>query len=396
MIKKILIGVSILCIAVLAILYFSPLRKKTAFIQTAINQVAGPGCPNGSLFSVSPIDLSEFISITPLGNLSPPDHTIPTDHIYVVLKTHNNIDLSNAKNVHAPGNITITRINHNTALKQGAVWSDDYGIDFSPCNDVRINFGHVNTISDELKSVFEKAGPSCDTQIPREGDEYTYCTADMNYAVKAGVVLGTAGSGTSTGLDIQAIDDRSEKLAYANPKRYRNNSFHFVCPLDLFEPTVQKSLYDRLGSTQSKRTTEPRCGEVSQDISGSAQGNWITGVDANDLIDEPGNWDKSLALVHDNFDPSVGIASIGGVIGQSGQIAFTPNRDGTINRAFSEVKADSVVYCYYSDAQAGSGNVIKNQRLLIQLTTAVTMQAELQNGGCSSSVSFSKPTTYER
>lgn len=395
--KKIVIGVGILIAAVLALLYFGPLHRNTAFIETAVNEVTGPGCPTGSVFSVAPVDPKDFISITPLGNLNPPDHTIPTDHIYVVIKQDNKIDPSRAKTVRAPGDITITRVSHDTAKKQGAIFSDDYAFNFSPCKQVRLNFGHVNTISQELQTAFENAKPSCDTKIPREGDEYTYCNADMNYAIKTGTVLGTAGSGTSTGLDVQAVDQRSPKLIYANPKRYRDDAFHFVCPLDLFDETTKATLYEKLGSTQTKRTIKPRCGAISQDVPGTAQGNWITGVGANDPMDQPGNWDKSLALVHDNFDPSVGIASIGGVIGNPGQIAFTPTHTGATNREFGEVKPDGSIYCYYSDSQAGSGNIMKSQQLLVQLTSPTSLKAELQTGSCGEQLKITdNATTFER
>ena len=39
--------------------------------------------PTGPLvFRASPIEQSTIRWITPLGNLNPPDHTLPTDHIY--------------------------------------------------------------------------------------------------------------------------------------------------------------------------------------------------------------------------------------------------------------------------------------------------------------------------
>lgn len=203
---KIMITIGLVIIFSAAFLFLGPLPGNKALIKTGFNQVAGPSCPDGALLSVSPVDLNDFISITPLGNLSPPDHTIPTDHIYVVMKQDNKIDPSKDKTVRAPGDITIERISHNTANKQGAVFSNDYAIDFRPCKDVRLNFDHVTTISDELQAAFEQEKPSCETKIPRPGDEYQYCKANLNYKMKAGDLIGTAGGGTSTGLDIQAVD----------------------------------------------------------------------------------------------------------------------------------------------------------------------------------------------
>lgn len=395
MFKKIAIGVIAVVALGVLLVFFSQLRTR---LPKAVNTIArtGPGCAAGGVFTAPPMAPADFLSITPLGNLNPPDHTVPTDHIYVVIKENNTIDPAYDKTVRAPGDIVIQSMSHNTAKKQGAVFSDDYAIDFSPCNDVRINFGHVTTISPQLQAAFEAARPSCNTQVPRPGDDYTYCRADLNYTMKAGEIIGTAGGGASTGLDIQAIDRRVTGNPYANPSRYRSDALHFVCPLDLFDQTTKAALYEKLGSNRIKRTIEPRCGAVNQDVPGTAQGNWITGVKANDPIDQPGNWDKSIALVHDNFNPAIGVASIGGVIGSPTIIAFVPKHDGTINREFSEVKPDGNVYCYQTDAQPGSGNVARSGSLLIQLTSATTMQAEFIPGACPGSVAFSKATTYER
>ncbi len=393
MLKKIVVGLVVILVAVFLLMVAGELRRRTPKLA---NTIGGPGCAPGGVFSASPIAPADFISITPLGNLSPPDHTVPTDHIYMVIKENNTIDPAYDRPVRAPGDITIQSINHNTTKKQGAVFSNDYALDFSPCTDVRINFGHVTSISPQLQAAFEAARPSCDTQVPRPGDDYTYCRAQLKYAMKAGEIIGTAGGGTATGLDIQAVDRRQSGKPYANPKRYRSDALHFVCPLDLFDEATKATLYEKLGSSRTKRTIEPRCGEVNQDVPGTAQGDWITGVKASDLIDQPGNWDKSIALVHDNFDGVTGIASIGGVIGTPGQIAFVPQHEGTINREFSEVKSDTNVYCYQTDTQPGSGTTIKSQRLILQLTSATTLDAELQQGSCSGSVTFSKPTTYER
>lgn len=390
--KKILIGV--LTILVLVVVFvLGPLRRH---IPSALHSITGPACAQGPLFSTSLIAPGDILSITPLGNIGPPDHTIPTDHMYIVLKNGNDIVPSNAKPVHMPAEAVLSSITQATTKMNGALFTNDFAISFSPCKDVQIRLDHVNFLSDELLAAFEKNKERCETHNPRPTDEYTYCQAALNLSVKAGAVLGTAGSQRASGLDVQTIDRRQPPLAYANPKRYGGDQFYFACTLDLFEPTLRQTFYDKLGNGNTKRTIEPRCGAVNQDIAGTAQGNWITGVGSSDSMEEPENWGKSMALVHDNFDPSVGIASIGGLIGNSTKIVFVPKHDGTINREFSEVKPDGMVYCYQTDSQAGSGNVARSGSLLIQLTNATTLQAELKQSACSIINSFSKSTIYER
>src|SRR5438874_1141304 len=38
--------------------------------------------PGSAVFSQSPIDVAAVSTITPIGNLNPPDHTLPTNHAY--------------------------------------------------------------------------------------------------------------------------------------------------------------------------------------------------------------------------------------------------------------------------------------------------------------------------
>ncbi len=403
--KYLLFGIGLVIVLIVAGVGFFVVRKSARPIKSQIfNQLIASDCPNRPLFTVPPIDPKDFLTIIPLGNLSPPDHIIPTDHIYLTVKDNNKIDPTKAVPVMAPGDITITRISHNTALKSGKVFSDDYAIDFSPCKDVRANFGHVTKLSDELKAVFDKASPGCQSHNPRPEDKYSYCNADVSYKLSAGAAIGEAGGGTSTGLDWRLVDRRSMPLVWANPKRYRDDQFHFACPIDLYDPKIKAELYERFGGYGGqKRTVEPRCGEVNQDKPGTAQGNWISG---DGLIDQPEQWSKTLALVHDNADPTIGVVSIGGVIGEPTKIQFTPKHEGTLNREFGEVLPDGKIYCYQGEMrraqdQSQPANLAFNrieslQRVIIQLISANSMKIELQNGSCSDEVSFLKPTVYQR
>ena len=340
-------------------------------------------CPKESLFSVSPIKVGDLLYVVPLGHLNPPDHTIPTDHIYLTIKNTNQIIPNSAKEVFAPGDMTITSIQKTHVIRGGKLQSEDYSIDFSPCQGVRGKFGHVTKLSSVLSQIVESSDSNCETRKSGPQDEATYCRKDLNFKVKTGELIGEAGGGTATGLDFQLVDRRSEKLPYTNPKRYREDQFHYVCPLDYFDQNTKDSLYQKLGNNQTKRITPPRCGEVNQDKLGTAQGNWIAG---EGLVDTPENWSKTLALVHDNTDPKIGVLSIGGIITKSQKIQFSPKNEGLVNREFSQVKADKQIYCY--EGQSG--------KVLIQLINDTTLKAEYQNGSCDGSVSFSLPTTYQR
>ena len=387
------IGLIVLILVILVGFFLGPFHRNTSFFKTAVFEVAGSTCPQGSLFTMFPIKQNDLLYVFPLGHLNPPDHTIPTDHIYLTVKNTNEIVSEGAKQVFAPGDITIQSIRKTKVIRGGKPQSDDYAIDLSSCKQVRANFGHVTKLSPTLLALVEKGEwDSCDNRKSGPQDESTYCRKQVSFKIASGELIGEAGGGTSTGLDFQLVDRRSEKLNYANPKRYREDQFHYVCPLDYFDQTSKDSLYQKLGNNLTKRTIEPRCGEVNQDKIGTAQGNW---TQAEGFIDSPESWSKNLALVHDNVDPNLGELVIGGTISTPAKIQFTPKNEGKINREFSQVKTDETIYCYEGESisQSQGGH---SGRVLIQLMSDASLKAEYQVSSCQDNLQFASPTIYQR
>jgi len=71
-----------------------------------------------------PLNYSDFIGISPLGNLSPPNHIRPTNHLYFNLRFVSQSQsswLTAKANVVAPGNLTIFEINSNNASRAAAI-----------------------------------------------------------------------------------------------------------------------------------------------------------------------------------------------------------------------------------------------------------------------------------
>src|SRR5712672_3030835 len=60
-------------------------------------------CGPATLLTVTPMDLSDIREIAPLGNLNPPGHTFPTDHIYFYAAAGPSVPIV------APGAIRITQ-----------------------------------------------------------------------------------------------------------------------------------------------------------------------------------------------------------------------------------------------------------------------------------------------
>lgn len=356
-------------------------------------EVAGCADP---LLTVLPVALDGFESITPLGNFNAPDHTIPTDHVYVNFRpkpgTRGGLGSTLAAPVVSPGRVKVESIMRVTAVEDGFTRSDDFKLDLRPCGPVRLSFDHVNEIAPRLAAAIAGQTGECQESHPRPTATYRYCRYRVDLTLEAGEPIGTGGAGNAVGIDVGATDDRSPVGVVAEPIRYMQPDLHVICPLDLFAPAARDQLYARLGRAGAPRTVEPRCGTIYQDKPGTLQGNWFAGPGYAQL---PDMWGKSLALAHDNFDPTRGAIVIGGVIGEPGQFMFVPKHDGRVDREFAEV-SDGALYCYDLVRQFQGGPPGPALRLLVSLASAKELKVERQSGPCSASVAFATPTTYTR
>lgn len=358
--------------------------------RNMVSQINGPDCPQGSIFTKIPLDPDKILSVTPLGNLNPPDHTTPADHIYLVVKENNEVHPELSTAVFAPSDITISQITHQIIKKSGKVVNEDYTIDFSPCKDLNSRFGHVTKLSTKLNSIIEQSKSDCQTRSPRSDYEYSYCRYNLSTKVSAGEQIGEAGGGSATGLDFWTMDFKTPELIFSNPKRYNSSELHVACPINFFEKDKKEILSQKLGRYQKKRTIEPLCGQFNQEIPNTTAGNWMIG---EGYIDMPESWSKTLSLVHDNTDPSIGVVSIGGSITSPTKIQFSPTSSGTMNRDFNQVKDDQI-YCY--QGQSVGLNSGQHGRVLIQLIEAFKLKVEYQNENCEQPLQFNSPTVYER
>ncbi len=381
--KRWLLAIPGLAVIALAVLVFPKLKPELEL----------GSCDAGGVLTAAPTADTDFDYLVPLGNIGPPDHTIPTDHIYYVFKRNSPDDPVPVVSVKSPGRVRVTQINRQTATIDGQVRTDDYHLFFSPCRGVSISFDHIHTLAPKLAAAVAH-GASCSDTHPRPTDTYRYCNKDADILLMPGEELGTAGGGAAAGFDFGAADSRQPALIYANQKRY-GKADHTVCPINLFTEPLKSALMTRF-----KRTAEPRCGEVAQDKAGTLQGNWYSFMGGSGGV---GSWAKSLALVHDNLDPSIGIVSIGGLKGLVLRLPFTPHSVGSLNREFSSVTADSTVYCYQVDNPGGrtaGGGALppqNNHSVLIQLVSATELRIQAQSGVCGRGpYSLTSATSYYR
>src|SRR5206468_3329546 len=137
------------------------------------------------------------------------------------------------------------------------------------------------------------------------------------------------------------FDDQATALAYVDLSRiYTESGTHTVCPIDYFVTGVRDALRQKLAVNGNHRTIEPVCGTVMQDVANRAQGRWF--------FDATEHEDPHLALVHENWDPTIGAMSIGTSLPGTGAtvLLFTPAQTGRVNLDFNLVGADGNIYCY--------------------------------------------------
>lgn len=353
--------------------------------QSANKQVNSnfPACGKKmDFFTTLPVKSEDYGALIPLGNLNPTGHVFPTDHIYLFSKnTPDNGQASEAlaKPLYSPGDMWITDVSTSEDVGSGIT---DYSIGYQPCDEFRGKFGHVGRLSTRLKVEIEKAQDQKCNEYTTGGSKFRACSYDqLKISVKAGEELGTAFNGRSAALDIWATDYRIKKLEFANPSRWREESFYNACPANYFTSNIKSEMLGRFSDYDgNKRTIEPVCGTIEVDVKGTAKGHWFTSDHTSNSPE-----DKNMALANDNKNPLKQAFSMGNS-GESkgfksGVYFFTPNTTGNMNRDFAAVSPNSSVYCYEttdspSGATYGVGQV---SVLYLSLIDGETIRVEKVN-----------------
>lgn len=339
------------------------------------------------LFTTLPLAIADFTSIDPLGLLSPTAHVFPAPHLYFRIKREQpgNFTSPVAKvPLYSPADVTITRITLIQAVNKSE-FADDGAVYFSHCAQFKSYFDHVVDLSPKLQQAY-------DAGITDRCDEYTLtyksgpvdwkkCDKKVSLKISAGELIGYTGGGQGqVALDFAAFDKRSVANNYANPKRgFRDELPYAVCPLDYFSAELAKQLKEKLGGLSDLARNDafvksPTCGQVIQDIPGTAKGNWFA---PNVDIAKSGHEPPHLALVQGHIDQSLQAFSNGESTKKSnldfGLYYFEPQNSGLVNRDFAQVKPDGSVYCYETK------NSYKNNEqtaIIIELSNPQTLKIQ--------------------
>ncbi len=315
----------------------------------------------GSL-TVPPFDTADVTGLVPLGNLNPPGHTFPSDHMYFYCFTS-----QASLNIKSPGNVHIVRIGR-THYNAGLA-GDHYDYNISLGSDKSyLNWGHVSNLSPRLLAAVNNfANAQCQPQYATGGSTYTQCFLTVSLMATPGEILGMANAKNGwAGMDFGA---------------YINGAG--TNPLEYFDAKSRAAMEVKLGRYDGKirRTIAPVCGEYEQDIIATAQGNWIKqGGNRNPE-------DNNIALVKDNIEPNKQVLSVGNAVPglPTGTYYFDQQPTGFTNRNFAEVKPDGNIYCYtlgLPNFPFPGLSILPSTSVIIRMDNGTTLSVEKRNCDC--------------
>jgi hypothetical protein len=328
-------------------------------------------CPGGAIFDTLPIDMTLVGGIDPLGHVQPTGHTFPSDHIYYYASA----GAAMMPTVYAPGHIHITNIGTSTNLSVIPNYTD-YTITFYACQEFRVVLGHVKTVS---ASILSRAGAmnNCNT-YSTGGSTFQACNAETDIELQSGDIIGSIA--LHSALDFGASDSRVT-LNYVSPQRRGPNQLHTVCAVDYYTAGPRATMQAKLGRFDGgfQRVNPPACGTIEQDVANRAKGYWY----------HPGSPDNPedphLSLIDNNVYAPQQTISVGNSLPNGGGLwyIFNPiSGAGQHNREFSEVSADTNIYCYDTfldplDQPIG----IAGPKFILQMLTPTTLRFEKQGTG---------------
>lgn len=362
-----------------------------------------PPCEGNEFFTVSPVSLDEFGGIVPLGELGPGGHNFPTEFIMFGMKWTPEGGYEDAT-VYSPGRIYITKITGGQVIEGGTGdYNFGYGFEFSVCDGLEGSMG-LSSLSDRLLAEFVEPFDFC--QEHTVGESATTSSITYTLCEKSGLMIevepgeevgGIVGSAKNT-LNFGIYDTNAGPLDFANPDRWYKKILYARCPLDYFSDEMRSQLEPRVGNIygDEPRTVEPLCGEVEQDVPGTAQGAWFVEGAPDDPMRI--NHAEQLALVHDNVDPTRPEFVVGYSQEEieSREFFFEPAGTGFVNRDFDDV-VPGETYCY--DSLTGQHDDEPfDISLLLEMTDEDTLRLgkNSENSCGSGPWEFGVYTTYNR
>lgn len=247
----------------------------------------GPG-----VLSVSPLATSTLFYATPLGNLAPPGHVLPTDHVYLYF-----VD----------------------------PWSGNQQA--NDCSKRPVFAAGAGTVTFMLQT--ETRG---DSKIMVQMTKtfmyyYDHVLALPNIKVGSRVAAGEQ-IATTTGfcpsIDLGVYDLDQTPAGYLNPARYGDIGAHPASPYKYFSEPLRTLYYSKIRVLEGVPANKD--GRVDFGIRGRLSGDWFHSSIANSpssVINGPDGWALTISFAYDWYIGSPRI-SVGGQIATAGLLATSP------------------------------------------------------------------------
>ena len=239
-----------------------------------------PAPPGGvAQFSFFPVTPGAGQSITALGNLNPPGHTLPSDHIYFY-----DGDLS-------AGHPFGSEVRDVVMPATGAVMfilqpaGDDYKIMFRATQNFYFYLDHI----------------------------FLSQPVTVGQILTAGTKIGVTGTGAA--IDLGAFDFSVKHTGFVDTLRYPSQTTHYVAPRDYFTPALQSDLDAHLYRAASATN---KGGQIDFSVAGKLVGDWFLQGMPKDSSSGPYGWTRQVAFVYDYYDPTKVRIAVGGTIGGPG------------------------------------------------------------------------------
>lgn len=396
-----------------------------------------PQCPadlDGILTSpmFNPEDLAV---ITPLGNVTPPGHTAPIDHQYILPSRAGKIDL------YAPADGSIARLITTGYSEDGGktLQLEGFVISVVVCRGLVLESTGNASLADlnpALRAALpddpaKAPGDACKFGISKIGHvhqwEWMCDFREIDVPVKSGELLASLNSvksprggfdfGVETWLANYNVDPPDNGIHW---DWYDDNRYvHSTCLFDKFSPEVNAAYVAKLGGANplakkgdkgyffriNAKDKDPVCGVTVQDTFGTLLGYWFGAEDTQSKFGVNGAQygdNSGISFIRNNANPDAGtVVEGGGLVPGSTVIGFVPQHSGSIDRDPVEVTPGPTVYCYNAPGQIlefNGGKIIPgDHRFAVQLVDSGHVRVDLQAGACTGAEVISdKAITYIR
>ena len=354
----------------------------TAVVWAACRNPAAPNTDCGAgVFSTLPVPVSAILAATPIGNMGPPVHTIPTDHVGFYI-TGTGVPLS------APGALRVTTVRKTRYLTSPfRAGQSDYAIYATVCRDVTINLGHITTVVSKIES---QTGTNCQTYSTVDETVEACLNDHADISFTAGEAIGTVGGPTAGAFDM-GVYDSSHSNGFVNAFRFSSMTNTAICPYDPFAPALRNQIDAVIGEPGRFASGEsPRCGTMAVDVAGTARGVWVL---QSDPVNQSGNETNFAVLAPHPLFPqsgqtfSIGLPSLN-VSASSPLLKFPVVDSGRVNRPFRDVTSDGLIYCYVANSATSTSSVF------IRLDAGPVLNIQKVNHAAAASPCALAPATW--